>query len=48
MYINRALLFHGHSKFSLTIYSYIDITNLSKKDARNLILEYEQFPYCLQ
>lgn len=42
-YICRALLDHTHSAFSLAILEYIDITNLSKKEARELILEREQF-----
>jgi len=43
MYINRALLFYDYSSFSLTIYEIIDISNLSKEEARKLILELEQF-----
>jgi group I intron endonuclease len=43
MYIYNALLVHGYSAFTLTILEYIDITNLSKEDAKNLILEREQF-----
>lgn len=42
-YINNALLLHGHSAFSLTILKYIDITNLSKEEARELILSSEQY-----
>lgn len=42
-YINRALLLHGYSAFSLTIIEYVDITNLDKKEARELILSREQF-----
>jgi hypothetical protein len=41
-YISRALLVHGYSEFSLTIFKYIDITGLSKEDARKLILSNEQ------
>jgi len=41
-YIARALLLHKYPAFSLTILEYIDITHLSKEDARNLILEREQ------
>ena len=40
--ICRALLLHGHYSFSLSILEYIDIWNLSKEDARKLILEREQ------
>lgn len=42
-YIRNALLTHGHSKFSLEIVEYIDISNLSKKEARLLILKREQY-----
>jgi len=42
-YISRALLHHTHSAFSLSILEYIDISNLSKEEARKLILEREQF-----
>jgi group I intron endonuclease len=42
MYICNALLLHGHSAFSLTILEYIDISNLTKEDARKLILGREQ------
>lgn len=42
-YINNALLLHGHSAFSLTILKYIDITDLSKEEARELILSSEQY-----
>jgi group I intron endonuclease len=42
-YINNALLLHGYSKFSLSILEYIDVTHLSKEEARKLILEREQF-----
>jgi len=43
MYIYKALLQHTHSAFSLSILEYIDISNLSKEDARKLILEREQY-----
>jgi group I intron endonuclease len=43
MYIYNALLSHGYSAFSLTILEYIDISNLSKADARKLIIEREQY-----
>jgi group I intron endonuclease len=42
-YIARALLVHTYSAFSLSILEFIDITNLSKEEARKLILEREQF-----
>jgi len=41
-YINNALFLYGYSAFSLTILEYIDISNLSKDEARKLILEREQ------
>jgi group I intron endonuclease len=43
MRICNALVYHGYSAFSLTIKEYIDISNLSKKEANKLILEKEQF-----
>lgn len=43
MYINRSLLLHGHLAFSLSILEYIDISNLSKEQAKELILSREQF-----
>jgi len=43
MYINRALFHHGYSAFSLTIYEEIDISILSKEQAKKFILELEQF-----
>lgn len=42
MLIHRAFLSHGYSSFFLSILEYIDISNLSKKDAKNLILAREQ------
>ena len=42
MHIYNALLHHGYDRFSLTIYENIDITNLSKLEARRLILKREQ------
>jgi group I intron endonuclease len=42
MYICNALLNHGHSSFSLSILEYIDISNLSRNEAKTLILEREQ------
>jgi group I intron endonuclease len=41
-YIRNALICHNHSVFSLSIIEYIDISNLSKDEARALILEKEQ------
>jgi group I intron endonuclease len=41
-YIARALLLHKYPAFSLIILEYIDITNLSKEDTLQLILEREQ------
>jgi len=41
-HINNALLVHGYSAFSLTIFEYIDISHLPKEEARKLILEREQ------
>jgi group I intron endonuclease len=43
MHICNALASHGYLAFSLTICEYIDISNLSKKEANKLILEKEQF-----
>ena len=40
--ISRAIIFHTHSAFSLTILEYIDISNLSQEKSRKLILEREQ------
>lgn len=42
-FIFNALLHHGYSSFNLSILEYVDISNLSKEDARKLILEREQF-----
>src|SRR5690606_13201914 len=42
MYICNALLHHGYSAFSLSIVENIDISNLSKEEARQLILSREQ------
>ncbi|BDC33828.1 hypothetical protein EMPS_mp15 (mitochondrion) [Entomortierella parvispora] len=42
-YISRALLVYTHSAFSLSIIEYIDITGLTKENARKLILSREQF-----
>jgi len=41
-YISKALILHTHSKFSLTILEYIDISNLSLEEARKKILTREQ------
>lgn len=43
MRICNALAYYGYSAFSLTILEYIDISDLSKKEAHKLILEREQF-----
>lgn len=43
MHINRALLLHGYSSFSLSILDYIEIDKLSKDQAKAKILECEQF-----
>lgn len=42
-YICNALTLHSHSAFSLSIVEYIDLKNLSLEEARNLILEREQY-----
>ncbi|BDC33838.1 hypothetical protein EMPS_mp25 (mitochondrion) [Entomortierella parvispora] len=41
-YIYNAILQHGYSNFSVSILEYIDVSNLSRFDARKLILEIEQ------
>jgi group I intron endonuclease len=43
MHICNAIIHYGHSQFSLTIFEFINISNLSKGDARKLIIEREQF-----
>ncbi len=43
MHIYNALVYYGYLAFSLTILEYINISNLSKKEAYKLILEREQF-----
>jgi GIY-YIG catalytic domain len=43
MYICNALQVHGYSSFSLEILEYISIINLSKKEARELILYENNF-----
>lgn len=45
--IIRALLYYTYFAFSLSIFEYIDILNLSKKEARVLILLCEQY-YLIQ
>jgi len=40
--ICNALLVHGHSAFTLSIIEYIDISNLDKEKARELIISREQ------
>jgi hypothetical protein len=42
-YICNALKSHQHSAFSLTIIEHVDISNLSKEEARLLIIKREQF-----
>lgn len=42
-YIARALLLHKHSSFSLSILEIIDISGLSKENARKVIMEREQY-----
>ena len=42
MYIYKALLHHGYPSFSLSILEYIDITDMTKVNARKLILSREQ------
>src|SRR5690606_21190396 len=42
-YISRAIICHSHSAFSLSILEYINISNLSKEKARELILSREQY-----
>lgn len=43
MYINKAILSHGYQSFSLTIFEYIDISNLSKEETKKLIISREQY-----
>jgi group I intron endonuclease len=43
VYIYNALLDHGYSAFSLSILEFIEISNLSKEEARKIILEREQY-----
>lgn len=38
-YIYNALINYGYSTFSLSILEYLDITNLSKNEARKLLIE---------
>jgi len=42
-YISKALVLHTHSVFSLSILDYIDISDLSKEEARESILNCKQF-----
>jgi hypothetical protein len=42
-YIYNALLHYGYDAFSLSILEFIDISNLSKEEVRNLILSREQY-----
>lgn len=41
--IHNALLHHGHSAFSLTILEYIDVRDLTKSEAKDIIIRREQF-----
>jgi hypothetical protein len=43
MYICNAIITHTHSAFSLFIFEYINIENLSKEDVRKLILSRKQY-----
>jgi len=43
VYICNAIRLYGYSAFSFSILEFIDITGLSKKESRILILEREQF-----
>jgi group I intron endonuclease len=43
MYICNVIIYHTHSAFSLSILEYINIKNLSKDQARKLILSREQY-----
>ncbi len=43
MYICNALKVHGYSAFSLMIVEYIDIQDMTKPEAKRLILEREQY-----
>lgn len=42
VYIYNTLLHHDYTAFSLTILEYIDISNLSKREAQKLNLERKQ------
>lgn len=42
-YISRALITHGYSTFSFSILEFIDISNLSLEESKNLILKREQY-----
>lgn len=42
-YICNALIHHTHLAFSLTIFEYIDISNLDFKNIRKLVLSREQY-----
>jgi group I intron endonuclease len=43
MHICNALSLYGHSEFSLYILKYIDVNNLSEKEALELLLSHEQY-----
>jgi hypothetical protein len=42
MHICNALAHYGYKEFSLSILQYINVSGLSKEEARKLILSYEQ------
>ena len=41
--IYNALIHHGHSAFSLTIIEYLDVRDLTKSEAKDIIIGREQF-----
>jgi len=43
MYICNALKFHGYSSFSLMILEYIDVKDITKPEAKKIILKREQY-----
>jgi hypothetical protein len=43
MHICNALALYNYSEFSLTIIKYIDVTDISLKEARKLIILFEQY-----
>jgi len=42
-YINSALKLYGYLMFSLMILEYIDIKNMTKPEAKKIVLEREQY-----